>query len=142
MKKLAQLRVQAILENVPRAMSCARAAAQQTGFGQSAIYQIELVVDEACANVIQHAYAGTEPGDMEVACYLDGRRFLIQVRDWGRSFDPRTVPEPDVEAPLEERSLGGLGLFLIREFMDEVDFSFDPDKGNVLTMVKRLPDGQ
>ena len=142
MKKLEQLRMKAILENVPRAMRCARAAAQQAGFEPSTLYQIELVVDEACANVIQHAYADLEPGDMAVACYLDGRRFLIEVRDWGRSFDPQTVPEPDVEAPLEERSLGGLGLFLIREFMDEIEFSFDPDEGNVLTMVKRLPDGQ
>ena len=64
--------------------------------------------------------------------------FVIQIRDWGQSFDPAVIPEPNVDAPLEERPLGGLGLFLIRQSMDDVQFTFDPEHGNELRMEKRL----
>ena len=140
MKELAKFRMKALLENVPRAMACARESARKAGFLGPDLYQIEMVVDEACANVVQHAYAGREPGDMVLTCSMDEKRFVIQVRNWGRCFDPEAVPKPDVEAPLEERSLGGLGVFLIRQFMDEVEYCFDSEQGNLLTMTKRLPD--
>jgi serine/threonine-protein kinase RsbW len=61
---------------------------------------------------------------------------VIRVRDWGMSFDPDSVPEPNVDAPLEERTLGGLGIFLIKQYMDEVHFSGDSERGNELAMVK------
>jgi serine/threonine-protein kinase RsbW len=79
-----------------------------------------------------------EPGDMEVSCYRDDLTFVIRVRDWGRAFDPDAVPAPNLEAPLDERSLGGLGLFLVREFMDGVEFTFDAERGNELVLTKRL----
>lgn len=130
-------RLKATLDNVPRAMDCVREAARAAGFDESALYEIELAVDEACANVVHHAYEEGETGDMEVSCHMDGSDFVVQVRDWGRAFDPGAVPEPDVKAPLEERSLGGLGLFLIKQFMDQVQFTIDPVNGNTLTMVKK-----
>ena len=139
MKESIEFRMKAILENIPRAMACVRESARRAGFNGPDLYQIELAVDEACANVVEHAYACQEPGDMVVTCTVDEDRFVVKIRDWGRSFEPEAVPEPDVDAPLEERSLGGLGVFLIRQFMDEVEFSFDPEQGNLLTMTKRLP---
>jgi anti-sigma regulatory factor (Ser/Thr protein kinase) len=60
----------------------------------------------------------------------------VALRDYGHPFDPSRVPEPDINAGLEERKAGGLGLYLIRKLMDEVHFEFTPDSGNVLTMVK------
>jgi serine/threonine-protein kinase RsbW len=60
------------------------------------------------------------------------------VRDWGRCFEPDGVQDPDITAPLEERTLGGLGLFLIRRYMDQVEYTFDPILGNELLMIKAL----
>ena len=138
MKNIAKLRMPAKLENVPRAMDCIRQAAQEAGIDAKVAYQIQVAVDEACANVVHHAYEGMEPGDIEISCFLATDRLVIHIRDWGQSFVPDEVPEPDVAAPLEERDLGGLGLFLIHQFMDEVQFKFDPKQGNELTMSKRL----
>jgi anti-sigma regulatory factor (Ser/Thr protein kinase) len=74
-----------------------------------------------------------------VSCYQYDDAFLIvRVRDWGQGFDPAKVDVPDIHAPLEDRSLGGLGLFLVRKVMDWVEFTFDPTDGNELLMVKRL----
>jgi serine/threonine-protein kinase RsbW len=80
---------------------------------------------------------------MEISCYLDssseaGRALVIRVRDWGTGFDPGAVEKPDVDAPLEDRGLGGLGLFLVKQVMDRVTFHFDPERGNELLMFKRL----
>jgi serine/threonine-protein kinase RsbW len=138
MKQLAKLRFKAVLENVSAAIDCVTRSAREAGFDEGVQYQLQLAVDEACANVIHHGYAGMEPGDIELTCSFDDQRLVIRVRDWGRSFVPEDVPEPDVNAPLEERSLGGLGLFLIRQCMDEVEFTFDAELGNELTMTKRL----
>jgi serine/threonine-protein kinase RsbW len=133
---MGKLRLPAVLESIPRAIQCVTRSAQAAGLSGRALHQIQVAVDEACANIVQHAYAGMQPGAIEISCAVDDGRFVIRLRDWGRSFDPQSVDEPDVEAPLEERTLGGLGLFLIRQFVDEAHFTFDPEAGNELTMVK------
>lgn len=138
MKQTTTLKVKAVLENIPQVLDCATESAREAGFDDKALCQIQLAVDEACANVANHAYQGMEPGDMEVSCYLDDQCLVICIQDWGRGFDPKAIPEPDIDAPLEERPLGGLGLFLIRQIMDKVRFTFDPEQGNKLIMIKRL----
>ena len=137
-KRLGTLRVKALLENVPLAMDCVAELARKIDLDKRTLYEIQLAVDEACANVADHAYSGGEPGDMEVSCCLEGQLLTIRVRDWGRGFDPKSVVVPDVDAPLEERTLGGLGLFIVRQVMDYVQFTMDPETGNELRMVKRL----
>jgi serine/threonine-protein kinase RsbW len=108
------------------------------GLDAGAIYDLQLAVDEACANVIKHGYGG-QPGRIEVTVGPVEEGVQVVVRDWAGAFDPHAVPAPDVEAPLEERRLGGLGLFLMRKVMDDVSFAFDAERGNTLTMVKRIP---
>lgn len=132
------LRMKAVLENVPRAIECVTKWAQKAGCDGRVLYDIQLAVDEACANVVDHAYEGVEAGDIEVSCGLEGHVLTVRVKDWGRGFDLATVVDPDLQAPLEERTLGGLGLFLVRQVMDDVEFRTDPDLGNELTMSKRL----
>lgn len=106
------------------------------GLGEEALFELQLAVDEACTNIVQHAYKGrggiikvtVEPGDGGVR---------VIVRDWGKPFEFQRVPVPDVTVPLEQRKTGGLGLFLMQQMMDEVHFDFDAEQGNTLTMVKR-----
>jgi serine/threonine-protein kinase RsbW len=108
---------------------------QDLGFDDRAVYDLQLAVDEACTNVIQHAYGG-QGGELEITIQPTDCGVQVTIRDWGAQFDPLAVPAPDVTAPLEERRLGGLGLFLMQHTMDEVAFRFDVDDGNTLTMVK------
>jgi anti-sigma regulatory factor (Ser/Thr protein kinase) len=112
-------------------------AAETAGLDARAIYQVQMGVEEACDNIIEHAYAGKSKGDIECTCIVDHKGLTVILRDHGRAFNPKKIPEPDRKASLEERKTGGLGLYFINQLMDEVHFSFSPDKGNVLTMVKR-----
>jgi anti-sigma regulatory factor (Ser/Thr protein kinase) len=103
-------------------------AALQVGFSGSQLNRIELAVDEACSNIIQHAYtAHTEDtGFIHIRIYGEPRqRITIVLIDNGQPFDLDSVPTHNPEAPLEEVKIGGLGLFLIRQTMDEVHFEFD-----------------
>lgn len=137
-KKGSALKFKAVLENVPQAIDCVTRLARTAGFDKSSLYEIQLAVDEACANVVHHAYRDSEPGEMEITCLLEDQVLTIRVRDWGSGFDPNGVEVPDIEAPLEERTLGGLGLFIVRSIMDRVEFTFDPELGNEMRMSKRL----
>jgi serine/threonine-protein kinase RsbW len=101
------------------------------------IPEVQLAVDEICSNAITHGYGG-QGGQIEVTVEPIEDGVQVIVRDWGIAFDPQRVPVPKVDAPLELRSLGGLGLFLVRQLMDDVRFEFDGERGNSVTMVKRL----
>ena len=112
-------------------------AARQGGFSDKEIYSIQLAADEASSNIIEHAYAGVGNGKIEIDCSISETELKIVMRDHGRSFDPSTVPEPNVKADLSERKIGGLGMYLMRKLMDEVSYKSSTDAGNVLTMIKR-----
>jgi serine/threonine-protein kinase RsbW len=138
MRKVMTIRLPAVLENVPTVMDRVAEAGKIVGLDEGTLEQIRLVIDEACANIVSHAYVGVEPGDMEITCYHSAHTCMIKVRDWGQGFNAECVPEPNLDAPLEERHLGGLGLFLIRHCMDQVEYADEAEAGNVLTMTKRL----
>ncbi|HEX7620804.1 MAG TPA: GAF domain-containing protein [Anaerolineales bacterium] len=113
-------------------------AAKDAGMDDSAIYAVELSMDEACTNVIEHAYEGTEGGEIECTCDLDDKNLTIIIHDHGKSFDPSSIALPDLDADLDSRPIGGLGVFLMKRLMDEVRFEPMGESGNVLTMVKHL----
>lgn len=112
-------------------------AAEAAGLDARAVYAVQMAVDEACTNIIEHAYGGEGRGDIECTWMADDEGLTVVLRDYGRPFDPTSVPAPDLHVSLEERRLGGLGLYFIRQLMDELRFEFTSDAGNVLTMVKR-----
>ena len=102
------------------------------------IPDLQLAVDEICSNSIRHAYGG-QGGQLQVTVQPVPEGVQVTVRDWGLAFDPEAVSIPDVDAPLEQRSLGGLGLFLVRQLVDDLRFEFDEERGNSVTMIKRCP---
>jgi serine/threonine-protein kinase RsbW len=110
---------------------------RDAGFDQDMIFHVQMAVDEACSNVIEHAYQGEDKGDITLTCRCNQKEWVISIYDKGRSFNPDSVPEPDLNANLEEIKTGGLGLYFMRQLMDEVEFTFDAKKGNELRMVKR-----
>ncbi len=124
-------------ENLSRIREFVAAVARKAGLDRGAVYAVQLAVDEACSNIIEHAYAGKKNGHIECTCLGSDEGVTVILRDWGRAFDPNTVPEPKIGVPIEELTPRGAGLYLIRNLMDEVRFEFSEKDGNTLTMVKR-----
>jgi anti-sigma regulatory factor (Ser/Thr protein kinase) len=101
------------------------------------LFPFELALEEVFMNVAMHG--GGEQGPATVWLELeraDGR-LNLSLSDDGRAFDPLALPTPDLDAPLEERPVGGLGVYLVREMMDDVSYSYR-DGRNCLSMWKSL----
>ena len=121
--------------------------ARQAGLDDTAVFHVELACDEACTNIIEHAYGGEDQGDITVSWQLRADDFVITIQDNGRSFDLENVPLPatvtedaiSAEELSETLKVGGLGVHFIRKLMDEVRFSNDKH-GNRLVLIKKIDD--
>jgi serine/threonine-protein kinase RsbW len=109
-----------------------------TPFGREERNKIVLAVDEAVANVVEHAYAGAR-GEIDLVFDVDRERLEITIRDNGVKFNPQDVPTPDIHEHIKRGLKGGLGMFLMRKIMDEVRYSLDSKYVNELVMVKFFP---
>jgi serine/threonine-protein kinase RsbW len=132
------------LDDLPRILEFVETACEDCGVTSEARFDVQLAVEEACANVIEHAYGGSG-GPFSLELSANGADLVITLTDEGTTFDPDAITTPNLDIPLEERRIGGLGLHLMKKLMDEVRFSFTRD-GNQLRMVKRnvigaSPDG-
>jgi serine/threonine-protein kinase RsbW len=123
-------------ESLPLIGENIRKACESAGFDSCTAYYIETAVDEACSNIIEHAYGGENIGEIKCVYTLDADSITIILQDKGNSFNPDQVTAPDLQAPLEDRKNHGLGLYFIRKIMDEVTFESSPENGNILTLKK------
>lgn len=110
--------------------------ARTGGFSEKTIYSLQLAADEAATNIIEHAYAGVKNASLTVTCNMQGDQIIIVMHDTGKAFDAKTVKEPNLTADLAKRQIGGLGVYLIRKIMDNVQYE-SSKSGNLLTMTKR-----
>lgn len=110
--------------------------AKDAGLDDKDIYKVQLAVDEACSNIVEHGYGGEGKGKIECTCSNTGNGIEIVLRDWGTSFDPNGVPDPELTPSIEDMKLRGAGLFLMRKMMDEVQFINSSSQGNTLRLVK------
>ena len=132
--------VQAYYDNLDIVRDYIGRIAEDCGLSLKDTYAVQLAVDEACTNVIEHAYGGECDKSIELYCEVTPEALIIRLHDHGEPFNPLDVPQPNFEAPIEERDNGGLGLYLMRQLMDEIRFSFLPGEAvsdNTLTMIKK-----
>jgi serine/threonine-protein kinase RsbW/sigma-B regulation protein RsbU (phosphoserine phosphatase) len=122
MKRELRLTLANELSELTRVGALARSFLERSGIAEELVYRVDLVLEEVLSNVIRHAYAEAEPREIGLYLGTDGGHVDLQVVDDGREFDPLTAPEVDVHAPLEERTVGGLGIHLLRTFANDVRY--------------------
>ena len=132
------LQVPSSTENLALIREFVGSTARQAGFDPADAAKLELAVDEACANVIEHAYGHDLTKEVVVRVTLDGETLSIDIEDTGSGFDPATVDQEELEQLISKRKTGGLGMRLMKTLMDEVRYEIVPGKKNALHMTKRL----
>ena len=126
------LKVSAKLENLAEISEFIDEATNSVSLDEKSVFNIQLAVEEACTNIINYAYPDGN-GDIEIICVSTTEKFVITLIDDGIPFDPTGALKPDTEACLEKRNIGGLGIHLIRNLMDEVMYKREGER-NVLTL--------
>jgi serine/threonine-protein kinase RsbW len=101
------------------------------------VFNLNLVLEEAVVNIINYAYPKEEHQSIYLSATLHEGSIILVLTDTGVEFDPTMAPEADITLSAEERPIGGLGIFLIRQIMNEVRYDRIDGK-NVLTMEKKL----
>lgn len=99
---------------------------------------INLALEEAVVNVINYAYPKGTRGHVEVTARGEGNRLLLTIIDSGKPFDPTQADVADTTTDLDKRAVGGLGIYLVRNLMDDVRYERTADGQNVLTLVKKI----
>jgi len=114
------------------------AAASDAGISADVIENIILAVDEACTNIIKHAYKSFPEGEIIIKIKYSDKKFTIVIIDHGAPFKPETIPDPDLQKYYLQHRIGGLGMYLMKSLMDEVKYVSVPGKYNQVMLSKNL----
>lgn len=110
---------------------------EEFGLSPELVFNLNLSLEEAVSNVILYAYPEGEHQTISLAARKEGSQLVFVITDSGREFDPTQAPDADITLSAEDRPIGGLGIFLIRQMMDKVEYRRIEGK-NVLTLGKEL----
>jgi serine/threonine-protein kinase RsbW len=132
----ATITLPAKLDSLYESMSFVSSCAMDLGFSNERISEIELALEEVLVNIFKYAYKDCSlDGDIEITCTLaDAQSFVIEIADSGVPFDIFSAREPDVTAGIDERQIGGLGIFFVKRLMDDVQYRREGGR-NTLTLV-------
>ena len=137
MQRTFGLHVPSSTENLAMIREFVSSIGTQAGFSPKEVAQLELAVDEACANVIEHAYGADVTKEVTICATLTEENVQIDVIDTGQGFDPGKIEQKELDKLVSLRKSGGLGMRLIKSLMDEVQYQMIPGQKNELRMVKR-----
>lgn len=121
-----------------------RTGVERSGFPPHYLNRLQIAVDEAVTNIIEHGYEGRPPGNaaIEMTLTIDRTQFRMVIEDYGTTFDPEELGSVDIEKHVEAGQSGGLGVFLMRKIMDLIEYHAENGKKNRLVLVKYRGNGE
>ncbi|MCR4860210.1 MAG: ATP-binding protein [Bacteroidales bacterium] len=125
------------IREIPELTAFIGELAREASLNDALAMTVNLALEEAVANVMQYAYPKGTSGLVEVRAALAGRLLRFVISDSGVPFDPTKRPDADITQGVEERPIGGLGIFLVRRLMDSVSYARESGK-NELTLIKKI----
>jgi serine/threonine-protein kinase RsbW len=126
------------LTALPQVREAVERALTRGGFPSHHLNRLQLAIEEAVTNIIEHGYDGRQPPQARILMRLDitPERFRAEIIDEGSGFDPRNADPVDIRAHVAAGRAGGLGVFLMRRIMDVVDYQYETGRHNRLTLIK------
>ena len=125
------------IETIPQLNEFIDSVAEEVGLDMSLTMSLNLAIEEAVVNVMEYAYPEGQKGNVEIEVTADQEWMTFVIADTGIAFDPTMKEDADTTLSAEERPIGGLGIFLVRQLMDVIDYKRQDNK-NVLTLRKKL----
>ncbi|MEA4925229.1 MAG: LytS/YhcK type 5TM receptor domain-containing protein [Syntrophomonadaceae bacterium] len=125
------------IEEIPPLAQAIENFAAVHNLPEKAIFQVNLALEELLTNTISYGYAGGEEHEIIIKVVLDDETLILEIRDDGLPFNPLQIPAPDLSRDIEDRPIGGLGMHLVRNMMDELEYRREANY-NVLIMTKNV----
>ncbi|MCR4941039.1 MAG: ATP-binding protein [Treponemataceae bacterium] len=136
MKK--KLDVEAVIENLPKVLDFIDRNLEELECGMKAQTQIDISVEELFVNIANYAYPeGVGKAEITFEFDAESSRVSISLIDSGIPFNPLSKPDPDISLSAEERQIGGLGIYMVKKYMDELLYAFVDDQ-NIITLKKNI----
>ena len=120
---------------IPAVLALLEAAMHAHGFRTDDILDTQLAVEEVITNTIVHGYKKAG-GQITISCRINPSHLEVRIQDSAPRFDPLSIPNPKLDGAVEERKIGGLGVYLVRQVMDDVSYHYENGK-NILVLIKR-----
>ncbi|MDO8549226.1 MAG: ATP-binding protein [Ignavibacteria bacterium] len=133
-----ELKVKSRTENLSKIREFIQDFASLAGFSQGTIDNMMLAVEEACTNIIKHAYKSYPDGEIIIKIKYEEKKLIITIIDYGKAFQPESIPEPNIQEYYRQHRVGGLGMYLMKTLMDDVKYISIPGKYNQVLLSKRL----
>lgn len=125
------------IQEVPQLASFIDEVAEACGIDMATTMSLNLAMEEAVVNVMSYAYPAGTVGNVDIDAEFDDGKLTFILSDSGTPFDPTQTGEPDLTLGAEDRPIGGLGIFLVRQIMDQVEYQYRDGK-NILTLTKNI----
>lgn len=130
------LNMEAQLDEIERIRAAVGILSQAEGWAPELLFQIELVLEEIGTNIIKYAQDGERETEIDITLTSDSKSLIMEIVDDGKPFDPfADAPAPDLDSSVPERPIGGLGVYLVQELMDEAHYRREDGK-NKVTLTK------
>ena len=132
------MRIGATHDELPGLDKAAEDYGSDNAWSEDMLFKVKLVLEELVINIMNYGYEDNENQEIAISMETRDNTFVMTIEDEGRPFNPfEDAPEPDLDASLEERRIGGLGVYLVETLMDEVEYKRKDDK-NWVKIVKRV----
>ena len=125
------------IQEVPLLATFVEGVCEEVGMDAATTMQMNLAMEEAVVNVMNYAYPIGEKGEIAIEATTDNGMLNFVIKDSGTPFDPTAKEDADTTLSAEDRPIGGLGIFLVKQIMDNVSYEYKEGK-NVLTLSKRI----
>lgn len=125
------------LTEIERLAGMVEEFAERHGLPAKAVFEINLSLDELLTNIISYAYEDTLSHPILVTVAVEDRDVAITLEDDGRAYNPFTAPAPDLNLPLQDRAIGGLGVHFVRNLMDAFEYRRERDR-NIVFLKKKI----
>ncbi len=104
---------------------------------QTVLFDLKLAIEEIFTNIVRHGLKKEQIATVTIQLRVDEESVQVEICDTGKAFNPLTTADPDLDVPLEERKLGGMGIFLVKQLMDHVNYR-RVENINILTLRKNI----